>query len=434
MPERIGDCLCRVVDERELGAALEEVGVVEAEEGDPGLLGVGGGLRGESGQLLFGLVVAAFHVGGLGGEEVGVEAGAVVDGGAGQPFGEGMVVAGTRRDRTGQEELGAAATTDETPRRHQQGVLAAPCAGRLGHLGPGAGEVPLAQGTDADAHHIPVDGMAERDLNPTAVDAAGDQPPAFEGLHGRGVGQRGQGRLVERLAEREELQHGPLGIGEVTQPLRHQFDQAARGLQGAPQAPDPDHLLDERAGLDRPGHQLAQEQRVALAVFGQLAHRSPAPPARRAPSPAARRSSCRPGRRARCVPPGRPSTVPRPGRARPPLTARWPPPWRLGSGPAGGPAWPTRRRGDGRRRRTPPADAPRPPPPPPGGSGAGARRAHPGPGDRRPGRAAVGKRTPRTATPATLGWRSCGRATCPVPGPAARRRWPASSCPPRRAR
>ena len=115
--------------------------------------------------------------------------------------------------------------------------------------------------------------MAEPHLKPAAVDVAGDQPSAFEGLDDGGIGQLGQGRLVERLAQGEELQHFPLGVGQVTQPQRHELGQAVRGLQGAPQAPDADHLLDERAGLDGSGHQLAQEQRVALAVLGQLAHR-----------------------------------------------------------------------------------------------------------------------------------------------------------------
>ena len=73
--------------------------VVEADDRDAGALGVCGCVRGECGQFVFGLVGAALDVGGLGGEKAGVEAGALVDGGPGESFSEGMVVAGPRRER-----------------------------------------------------------------------------------------------------------------------------------------------------------------------------------------------------------------------------------------------------------------------------------------------------------------------------------------------
>ena len=76
----------------------------------------------------------ALKMRGLCGHEARAEARAFGDGRAGQPLGQGMVVAGPGGDRSGLQEAGAAAAAGETERRQPQGVLAAPRAGRLDHL------------------------------------------------------------------------------------------------------------------------------------------------------------------------------------------------------------------------------------------------------------------------------------------------------------
>jgi hypothetical protein len=117
MPDRVGDGIGRVVDQPKVGATLKEIGIVEAQQGNSGLFGVAHGLPGQRGQLVFGLPWPALGVGGLGGHEAGFETATLLDGRAGQPFGQGVVVVGAGADRTGQQKFRAAATADETQRR-----------------------------------------------------------------------------------------------------------------------------------------------------------------------------------------------------------------------------------------------------------------------------------------------------------------------------
>jgi hypothetical protein len=111
--------------------------------------------------------------------------------------------------------------------------------------------------------------VGEPHLDPPAVHRAGDQPLAFEGLDAGGLGQPGQLGLAERLAQGDQLQHGPLGISQVPEPLRRQLGQACRGPQPAAKTPDAAFLA-QRPALDRPRHQLPQDQRITPAVIGQL--------------------------------------------------------------------------------------------------------------------------------------------------------------------
>ena len=82
------------------------------------------------------------------------------------------------------------------------------------------------------------DGMGQPYLDPPAVRPAGDQALTLEGLDGAGIGQPGEFGLAERLAHGGQLQHRPLGIGQVPEPQRDQLDQAGREPQLTPQPPD----------------------------------------------------------------------------------------------------------------------------------------------------------------------------------------------------
>jgi len=114
-PEGVGDGDGRLVKQLQVGyPALKEEGVVEAEQGDAGPLGVAGRVRGQRGQLALGLGRPALEMRGLGGHEARAEAGALGDGRAGQLLGQGMVVAGPGGDRSGLQEAGAAAAAGET--------------------------------------------------------------------------------------------------------------------------------------------------------------------------------------------------------------------------------------------------------------------------------------------------------------------------------
>jgi hypothetical protein len=124
------------------------------------------------------------------------------------------------------------------------------------HLGQRPGDDALAQRAHTDPHHIAVYGMGEPDLDPAAVHAACDQTFAFQGVDGFGVGELGQLGLLEWLAECEELEHGPLGPGQVAQTRRHQLHEAGGGMQVAAKTPEAHDLLDERAGLERSGDEL----------------------------------------------------------------------------------------------------------------------------------------------------------------------------------
>ena len=116
---------------------------------------------------------------------------------------------------------------------------------------------PLAKHADPDPHDVAIDGVAQPHLDPAALDAAGDQSLVLEGLDRGGVGEPGQCRLAERFAEGEQLQHGPLGDGEIAQALCRQLDQARRRTKRPLKAPDA-AVIDQRAGLERPGHELAR--------------------------------------------------------------------------------------------------------------------------------------------------------------------------------
>ena len=111
--------------------------------------------------------------------------------------------------------------------------------------------------------------MGQPYLDPPAVRPAGDQALALERLDGAGIGQPGELGLAERLAHGGQLQHGPLGIGQVPQPQRDQLDQAGGEPQATVQPPDA-AVGGQRAAVQRPGDQLTQDHRIAPAVIGQL--------------------------------------------------------------------------------------------------------------------------------------------------------------------
>ena len=204
--------------------------------------------------------------------EAGLEAGAGLDSGPGQAFGERVVMAGPGRHRTRDQQLGAAAAAHEPQRRHFQGIRLAAGTDGLDHVGQRPGNGPLATSADTGAHHVPVHRVGQADLDPAAVGAAGDQTLVFESVDRGRIGQPGQLGQPEWFAQGEQLEHGPLGLAQVTQAQRHQFDQTDRGGRRAlktPQAP----RLDKGPGLKRTIDQLPQEHRVSPAAPGELAHR-----------------------------------------------------------------------------------------------------------------------------------------------------------------
>ena len=68
---------------------------------------------------------------------------------------------------------------------------------------------------------------------------------------------------VARLAHGRELEHVSLGVAQRAEPEMHQLDQSRRRLQRAAQAPDA-VLLSQHVALQGAGHQLSQEDRIAL--------------------------------------------------------------------------------------------------------------------------------------------------------------------------
>jgi hypothetical protein len=109
--------------------------VVESQQSHSGLLGISCCLWSERSQLLLGLVGATLEMSGLCRREAGLEPGAGVDGGPGQAFAEGVVVAGTGERRPRDKELGAAGATHEPECRHFQGVCLVACIDGLDHIG-----------------------------------------------------------------------------------------------------------------------------------------------------------------------------------------------------------------------------------------------------------------------------------------------------------
>jgi hypothetical protein len=114
--------------------------------------------------------------------------------------------------------------------------------------------------------------VSEPYLGPPTLRAAGDQALLFQGVDRNGIRQPGELSLLERLTQSEQLQHGPLRGGQVTQSQRHQLDQAGRRPKIAPKPPQA-ALLDQRTSLQRPSHQLAQKQRIAATTIDELTHR-----------------------------------------------------------------------------------------------------------------------------------------------------------------
>jgi hypothetical protein len=186
--------------------------------------------------------------------------------------GQGVIVTGPGRAGSGGQQVGAATPSYQSPGRQPQRVLSASPAGRLDDFGQGAGDRPFPQCADPNPDHIPVDRVAQPDLDPAAVDPAVDQVLGFQALHRRRVGQLGQLGLAERLAQGEQLEHRPLRSGQMAEPQRHQLHQATAGTQLGPESPVP-ALLDQGAGFDGPGHQLSQDQRVAFAAVEHMTER-----------------------------------------------------------------------------------------------------------------------------------------------------------------
>ena len=243
-------------------------------------------------------------MGGLGRHEAGLEPGAGLDGGPGQAFGEGVLVAGPGHHRPRDQQLGAAAAAHEPQRRHFQGVVLAAGTDGLDHLGQRPGNGLLAECADAGAHHVPVDGVGQADLDPAALRAAGDQPLVFEGVDrcvdrpswASSAGPSGSPRASSSSTDRSDC-------AQVAQAQRHQLDQPDRGRQHAlktPQAP----RVDEGPGLERTVDQLPQEHRVPTAARRRALALSPHPPVPPGPRPAAPRSFRHSARRSRCVRPG----------------------------------------------------------------------------------------------------------------------------------
>ncbi len=271
-PERVGDGGGRLLDQTGVDSPVGQVGVVEADDRHAGSLAVARRLGGEGGQLFLGLGAAPLEVGDLGGKEPGIEAAAFVDGRPGEALGERVVVAHPGCERSGQEQLGAATAPGEAQGRHAQGVLPAPSAGLLDLFRQAAGYRPLPQGAYPHAHHVPVDGMGEPELDPTAVHAACDQPLVLERLHRGAIGELGYRRLPEGLTEGQQLQHRRFRRREDAETQSHELHETARRPELAAKSQDAD-FVPERPALERPRHEFPQDHGIALAPVGELANR-----------------------------------------------------------------------------------------------------------------------------------------------------------------
>jgi hypothetical protein len=126
VPDRVTHDAEQVVDGADVGSALAEEGVVEAQERHPDLLGDRSRTRFERRQLLLGLPGAAAGVGCLRRQQLGLEPGAVVDGRPGHALGQLEVALVARRLGTGQEQFRASAATHQAQGRQVQRVFPPP--------------------------------------------------------------------------------------------------------------------------------------------------------------------------------------------------------------------------------------------------------------------------------------------------------------------
>ena len=198
-------------------------------------------------------------MGGLGRQQLGLEAGAVVDGGPGHPFAQLEVALVPRRLGAGHEQLGGAPSSHQAQGGQVQGVLLAASARRLGQR-PGQGT--FAARADAEAHDVAEDRVGEDDLETPAVLAAGDRPLVLERRHRGRIGQLVEGRLGQWFGQRDELEHVAFPFADRAQPHGDQLDQARRRLQRPAQSPDPT-VVDQEPSFEGAVDQLAEEKGVA---------------------------------------------------------------------------------------------------------------------------------------------------------------------------
>jgi hypothetical protein len=71
--------------------------------------------------------------------------------------------------------------------------------------------------------------MGQPHLDPPAIHPAGEKVLTLKALHDGQISQLRELALAEWFTHGGQFQHGPLGIGQVTQPQRDQIDQPGRG-------------------------------------------------------------------------------------------------------------------------------------------------------------------------------------------------------------
>jgi hypothetical protein len=114
--------------------------------------------------------------------------------------------------------------------------------------------------------------MGQPHLDPPAIHPAGEKVLTLKALHDGQISQLRELALAEWFTHGGQFQHGPLGIGQVTQPQRDQIDQPGRGAQAAAKTPET-AVGGQRSTIQRPAYQLPQYHRVTAAAIGQLPHR-----------------------------------------------------------------------------------------------------------------------------------------------------------------
>ncbi len=130
------------------------------------------------------------------------------------------------------------------------------------NLDDSALEAPRCRPSDAAAHDVSDQRMAESRVEHGAVGHAADQPSRLGFVDGCFTGELGQGVDVERFAQRQQLQRADHVVTGVIETGVQQLDQARRNRGRSAQLPDVAGLL-EGAGIDGALHQMTQEQRIA---------------------------------------------------------------------------------------------------------------------------------------------------------------------------
>jgi hypothetical protein len=154
----------------------------------------------------------------------------------------------------------------EQPPRHAHGVVDRQRVTRADLLGEPEAQRPGAQLAQPLADHLAVERMREAHLGASRRRLDDDHPPLLRGDERVRGAERDDLVDAQRLAEREHLQRRPLLVRQVGHALGDELHERPAHRWWARQPPQigPE---DEPPRVERPEHELADVQRVALAAL-----------------------------------------------------------------------------------------------------------------------------------------------------------------------